>query len=75
MWAEPMAVGLCHQSCLIYAAIDDKRKKKKTSKMVDSNKLEGKTTTINGRADSHNEVCKLSLKADFKKKEFDGKKR
>ena len=51
------------------------KEKKKKSELVDSNKLEGKTTTINGRADSHNEVCKLSLKADFKKKEFDGKKR
>ena len=45
-------------------------KKKKTAELVDSNKLEGKTTTINDRADSCNEVWKLSLKAetDLKKK-------
>ena len=54
-------------------------KKKKTAELIDSNKREGETTTINDRADSCNEVCKLSLKAETdlkkRKKEFDGEKR
>lgn len=37
---------------------------KTTAKLVDYKKLEGKTTTINDRADSHNEVCKQSLKVE-----------
>ena len=57
------------QHCPITQFSDD-REKKKTAELVDSNKLEGKTTTINDRADSCNEVYKLSLKAetDLKKK-------